>query len=270
MNPLYVKDMILEAGRPKIAMPITGRTHEEILRQAQNALKLPCDILEWRVDCFLKGIPDLKKKIDTMEIHLEIVRILDDIDYITNFVNKDLPLIFAIRSEGQGGEITMDREDAYDLAMLAAQSNLVDMIDMELFEDDGSFDEIQVAEQVEGIRAFGVNVILSYYDYDSTPTDVEIENIVAWMRNLGADIPKIVGLTESKEEAAGMLKKCHELTQGDEGPMIMVATGLEGAISRIVGGKCGSCITYATADTPTAEGQYDVKTMATLLDEYYK
>ncbi len=47
----------------------------------------------------------------------------------------------------------MSREHAYDLASLAAQSQLVDFVDMELLDDDNSFDEEQVIAQIHEIQS---------------------------------------------------------------------------------------------------------------------
>ena len=55
MKDLIVGDLKLECGRPKIAVPLTGRTHEEIIKQCETLLEMPCDILEWRVDYFLEN-----------------------------------------------------------------------------------------------------------------------------------------------------------------------------------------------------------------------
>ena len=45
--------------------------------------------------------------------------------------------------------------------------------------------------------------------------------------------------------------------------------GEKGLMTRVAGGKFGSCISFGYGSTPTAPGQVDVETLAKLLDEYY-
>ena len=35
MNKIKVKDLVLEAGKPKIAVPITGTTHDGIMKDVK-------------------------------------------------------------------------------------------------------------------------------------------------------------------------------------------------------------------------------------------
>ena len=81
MREIHFRNLDLGEGRPKIAVPLTGTSHEEIVRQAEAAKALPCQILEWRVDHYLEGWEDLEESIENETVHLEIIRILDDIDY---------------------------------------------------------------------------------------------------------------------------------------------------------------------------------------------
>lgn len=265
MRPLKIKDIVLEEGRPKIVVPITGKNHEDIIAEVEAALKTPCNILEWRADYYFNEIDDLAEKVESTEAHMEMIRILDDIDYVSG----SMPLIFTIRSDKQGGRVSIKREHSYDLASLAAQSQLVDFVDMELLDDDNSFDEEQVIAQIYEIQSFGAKVIVSYHDYKSMPSVTEINNLVKFMRSMGADICKIAGTVSNKAEAVNMIKASAYLTQGDQNPVIIIAMGEMGLMTRVAGGKYGSCISFGYGRTPTAPGQVDVETLAKLLDEYY-
>ena len=208
MRPLKIKDIVLKEGRPQIAVPITGKNHDEIIAEVEAALKTPCNILEWRADYYLNEIDDLEGKVESTEAHLAMIRILDDIDYVSG----SMPLIFTIRGDRQGGKVSISREHAYDLASLAAQSQLVDFVDMELLDDDNSFDEEQVIAQIYEIQNFGARVILSYHDYKEMPSVTEIKNLVKFMRSMGADICKIAGAVKDKTEAVDMIKASAYLT----------------------------------------------------------
>ena len=180
-----------------------------------------------------------------------------------------MPLIFTIRGHVHGGKVSIKRHHAYDLASLAAQSGLVDFVDMELLDDDDTYDEAQVLRQIEEIHSLGARVILSYHDYEGMPTVEQIGNIAGLMRSMGADMVKIAGTVNEREEALEMLKMAAYLTEGEQDPVILVAMGDKGLISRVAGGKYGSCISFAKGAEKTAEGQPDAETLSKLLDEYY-
>ena len=265
MKNMMIKNMILEVGRPKVAVPITGRSHEEIIEQVEAAMKTSCDMLEWRADYYFSEMPRLEEKVENTAAHMEMIRILDDIDYKT----ESKPLIFKIKGINQGGELRLDRSHAYDLAALAAQSKLVDFVDMELLDDNNSFDAEQVINQVNEIHKFGVKVIHSYHDFEGMPTREQIISLASNMRTLGADVVKICGTASSTDDAKIMLETAAQLTAGDQNPVILIAMGQQGVATRVAGGKYGSCITYAYDGESTAEGQLDVVTLNKLLDEYY-
>ncbi|MDO4833611.1 MAG: type I 3-dehydroquinate dehydratase [Bacillota bacterium] len=265
MRKLRVKELILEEGRPKIAIPITGRTHKQIIKDVREAVKKPCDMLEWRADYFFGEMDSLEEKVENTDAHMEMIRILDDIDYQT----EGMPLIFTIRGRGYGGRVVMDRTHAYDLASLAAQSGLADFIDMELFDDDDTYDPEQVKAQIREIHGFNTGVILSYHDYEKMPTPEILAGLTDLMRGMGADIVKIAGTAAKREEAVEMIKTAEVLTKGDKTPVIFVAMGKEGRISRVAGGAKGSVITFAKCGEQTGEGQIEAAALSRLLDEYY-
>lgn len=265
MKNIRVKDLKLETGRPKIAVPITGINHEEIMEQVAEAMKTPCDMLEWRADYFFGEMPGLEEKVENKAAHMEMIRILDDIDYKT----ESMPLIFKIKGINQGGKLLLDRKHAYDLAALAAQSKLIDFVDMELLDDDDSFDAEQVINQVNEIHKYGVKVIHSYHDFEDMPSLEQIVSLASNMRALGADVVKICGTAAGTDDAKVMLEAAAQLTAGDQNPVILIAMGQQGIATRVAGGKYGSCISYAYCGESTAEGQVDVETLSKLLDEYY-
>ena len=50
MNILKIREMVLEAGRPKIAVPIVSADPKEIIAECESIRQMPCQILEWRAD----------------------------------------------------------------------------------------------------------------------------------------------------------------------------------------------------------------------------
>ena len=48
MNTVQVKNTVIGEGRPKICVPIVGKTKTDILEEAKKITTLPVDVVEWR------------------------------------------------------------------------------------------------------------------------------------------------------------------------------------------------------------------------------
>ena len=55
MKTVKVKEVEIGRGIPKICIPITGTTREEILLDVEEILKQKPDLAEWRADCYKEG-----------------------------------------------------------------------------------------------------------------------------------------------------------------------------------------------------------------------
>ena len=99
---------------------------------------MPCQILEWRADKYLGAIENLEAAMEQKEFYLDIIKILDDI----NFIAAGMPIIFTVRSKSQGGDVQMGQEHIAEIRSLAAQSGLVDFIDIEFCTAGSTVDEV--------------------------------------------------------------------------------------------------------------------------------
>ena len=52
MNTVNVRGLEIGAGRPKIAVSLTGAAREDLIAQARALPGLGADLAEWRMDCF--------------------------------------------------------------------------------------------------------------------------------------------------------------------------------------------------------------------------
>ena len=238
---LKVKDLTLQPGRPKVVVPVIGTSPEEIIKECEAAREqLPCDMIEWRADYYLSAIDDLGEKLKEKDIYLEMIKLLDDINYIA----AGMPVIFTVRRKGQGGMVDINKAQNDSIRELVAQSELVDFIDVELFDENDSFDEYDIKSQI--------NV-----------------NIIKTMNNLGADVCKLAAMANSREDAENLLKATALLTRNGIGPVVTIAMGEWGRSTRVAAGRYGSCMTFAAGSSQSAPGQIDVFTMKKWLDEYY-
>ena len=266
MYETKIRNITLQTGRPKVVVPLVSVKPADIIAECEQLKDLPCDMVEWRADYYLSAIEDLDGHLVDKNGYLDIVKILDDI----NFIADEEPLIFTLRSKAQGGKIEVNREQLESIYGLAAESKLVDAIDIELFDGNGEVHEEWIREQIDEAHRHGVKVVLSHHDNDKMLSPAELVAVVKKMYTLGADICKVAAMAHTKEEAEGLLKATAYLTKNKIGPIVMLAMGEAGKVTRVAAGKYGSCMTFASAKEPSAPGQADVFTMKKWLDKYYE
>lgn len=271
METLNIKNIVLQAGRPKVAVPLVSQLPQEIIAECEHAAMLPCDLIEWRADSYLSGLTDLEEVLQTKEFYLDFLKILDDLEYIAG----DKPLIFTLRSVEQGGMLQLSQAQKAEIYQLVAQSGLAGLIDVELpvaaqsAEDICEESGLSLREQIDVIHAFGGKVICSYHEFDRMLSPEEILEKIQIMQAAGADVFKIAAMAVTKEDAENLLKTTAFLHQNGIGPLVMMAMGEWGKTTRVAAGRYGSCITFAAGQEASAPGQVDAFTMLKWLNDYY-
>jgi 3-dehydroquinate dehydratase-1 len=133
--------------------------------------------------------------------------------------------------------------------LFAAIDAGAEFVDVEVDASDAFKQEI-----VEKAHAKGCKVVVSFHDYSKTPVRGELEQIIKWCFESGADIAKIACKVESKRDAARLLGLLDS-----ERKLVVVGMGKQGRITRIVAPLLGSQFTYASfsAGKETAPGQLE-------------
>lgn len=144
MNPVVVRNVAIGEGIPKICVPIVGKTREEIVEAAKNILPIGADVVEWRVDWY-EDIFDFEKVEETAKQLREVL--------------GEMPILFTFRTSKEGGEKTIEPDAYAELNIKAAQTEYVDLIDVEIFTGDDIVKKI-----IDGAHAAGVKVIASNHD----------------------------------------------------------------------------------------------------------
>ena len=121
MNTVQVKNTVIGEGRPKICVPIVGKTKTDILEEAKKITTLPVDVVEWRVDWF----DDVFATEKVLETAKELQEVL-----------KDIPVLLTFRTSKEGGEKAIEPEAYAELNIKAAQTGYVDLVDVEIFTGD--------------------------------------------------------------------------------------------------------------------------------------
>lgn len=252
-----IKKCIIGFDRPKICVPLVGRTKTEILAQAnqikQSQRSSAIDMVELRGD-YLDILPDYKQ-----------------LDALLSEVAEILPdkvLLFTIRSEAEGGEkLSFTTPTIYEINRHVIEQAAADMVDVELFSG-----AEQAAELIELAKEKGVRIIMSNHDFHTTPDATTIVNRLRSMQDLGADVVKIAVMPENKMHVVNLLAATAMMQEAyAEVPVVTMSMGKMGAISRISGQVFGSAITFASFAEASAPGQIPVEKMdeaLALVDKY--
>ena len=241
-----VRGVEIGTGKPKICVPITGKTVEEIFKQAKEIAPLLVEVVEWRVD--YTGFVHDK---DTILLVLEGLR--------KQLQNKIL--LFTFRTKKEGGEQELSEEEYFNLNKFAAETKLVDLIDLELLSSDDKL-EFYMNE----IHKSGCKVIVSNHDFQKTPEESEIVRRLSRMEQAGGDILKIAVMPQSPQDVVTLLSATCKASQLLVQPVVTMSMSKLGAVSRITGEVFGSALTFGTVGEASAPGQIPVKQLTEYLE----
>ncbi len=109
-------------------------------------------------------------------------------------------------------------------------------------------------------------VIVSWHNFDETPSAEKLEEIFNEQYASGARIGKIVTMAKTSEDVLRVLS-LQLLAQEKDFPLIAFCMGRAGMISRLATVELGGYMTYAAPDSgrATAPGQLRVSTLRTIM-----
>ena len=250
MNTVKVRNIVIGEGMPKICVPIVGVTKEAILDEARAITKLPADVVEWRIDWF-ENVFDFAALEDVLKDLREVL--------------GDMPILMTFRTSKEGGEKAIEDDVYADINIKAAQTGLVDMVDVEVF----TGDEI-VKKIIDGAHAAGVKVVASNHDFFKTPDKDDIVGRLRKMQDLGADIPKIAVMPTCKKDVLTLLAATEEMAREyADRPIITMSMAGTGVISRLAGEVFGSALTFGAAAKASAPGQMGVEDLKDVLTKLH-
>ncbi|MGN0992139.1 MAG: type I 3-dehydroquinate dehydratase [Candidatus Ventricola sp.] len=236
----------LGEGMPAICVPVMGRTIPEIAQAAARAKAAQADVIELRIDS-LTDMPLRQQAVDACRAVRENA--------------GEIPLLFTMRTRRDGGAGSADAEAYETLLCAVIESRACDAVDCEL-----SVGEEAFARIAEKARKAGVLLVGSSHEFGEIG---DMRRAAQWLRRqeaLGADVCKAAVMTRTNAEAFALAQVyasvCEELTI----PMIAIAMGPAGVITRIGGACLGSCLTFGTAGEASAPGQIDARRLRTALE----
>ncbi|MGN0435883.1 MAG: type I 3-dehydroquinate dehydratase [Wujia sp.] len=255
MNKIIIKNKEIGACRPKVCVPLVGRTDKEITEQVirivQLAEKTTIDIVEFRGD-FYENLDDFDKLSALMKNIYEML--------------GDIILLFTIRSEREGGQVLgFEAPSIKEINSYVITNQLADIIDVELFSGEEAIALVELAKKTK------VKVIMSNHDFNTTPDVDTMVKRLCKMQDMGADIAKIAVMPENKQHVLDLLSAVVAMNRKyARVPIVGISMGGMGAISRISGELFGSAITFAALETASAPGQIPVEDINNILSSMEK
>jgi 3-dehydroquinate dehydratase-1 len=248
MKKVYkVRNITIGAGKPKVIVPIVGKTREEIIAKANEIDYKRVDLVEWRVD-FYEYVFEMDK----------VVTLLSELRAIM----QETPMIFTFRTSKEGGEKEIDLSTYTLLNKVVAETGYVDIIDIEIF----SGDEI-VMENIDNIHKAGKLVIASNHDFNKTPSEEELIQRMCKMQEMNADIPKIAMMPQNTQDVITLLSATNRMfTEFADRPIVTMSMSGKGVISRLSGEVFGSAMTFGAVGKVSAPGQMPVEKLNNVLD----
>jgi len=236
---------------PLICTPLVGRTREDILAELTVVIPKRPDVLEWRVD-FFKQIGDTAA----------VIAAASTIKKEANGV----PLLFTRRSIIEGGEvITLTEAQVIALYQAVCASGCVDLIDYEMANDMAHIGQIRDAAKTNGVQ-----LVLSFHNFSCTPEPGAIAAKFLQAEQLGADVAKVAVMPKDLDDVLTLLAATRSASKTLRIPLISMAMGPLGAVTRLVGGVFGSSLTFAVGASSSAPGQIpieDIRLVLTVLQQ---
>ena len=192
----------------------------------------------------LAGIADL------FEIRGDLVL---DLDLLAILRGKTEPLLFTALAASEGGRWD-DEDPRRRRVLLEAVKRGYDYVDVPFR-----------AEYMEVVvEKAGRGLVLSYHDIDGTPHD--LDDLYRRMSDVGADIVKIATAPRSVADVGRLLAFAKRAKQKGGTPLVAIAMGPLGTITRVLAGRYGAPFTFASAaaGAEAAPGQIPAALMADL------
>ena len=224
---------------PAICAPLVGRTRDGLLAEAAVVAAKKPDLIEWRVD-FFEGIADAGA----------VTGVAGRIKQAA----QGIPILFTCRWSREGGEeIALSQAEVVNLHRAVCESGHVDFLDFEMSNDPG-----QVRQVREFSRAHARQLILSFHDFQRTPSLDEMKQRFAQAEQLGADVAKVAVMPRDMQDVLALLAATLQSSQALRIPLVSMAMAGPGAVTRLCGGAFGSALSFAIGQSASAPGQMPI------------
>lgn len=227
---------------PLLCVPVFGRDAASLTTAAQAAKGAPLDMIEWRVD-FLANLSQIPHALSALR-----------------GVLPDTPVLATFRTKEEGGEQSLPDPDYFEILRCLMETGQIDGIDIEYFH---SPKDRQAA--IARAKEAGLFVIVSSHHFDGTPAEGQMEALLETLVETGG-IGKLAVMPKTPRDVLALLSATLAVKERyPDRPIITMAMGPLGVITRIAGETFGSALTFGTAGAASAPGQLPADTLRMML-----
>lgn len=248
VRPIELKGRRIGEGRPKLIAPTTAKNEKDLLAAVRTLAGLPkLDMIEVRLDYLGRLEPEKYAAVSRAAYEAAGGKIV----------------LVTLRNGTDGGGFVID-DRLYEEANAAIVSEgRADIIDFELFRSRPVIERLTAKAHGRGVK-----VIISDHEFKFMPDEAEIIRRLLLEEALGADILKIALMAHCPEDALAVMsataKMRHYYTSR---PMLTMAMGKYGVLTRITGEGFGSDLTFASVGgKASAPGQIPLDACAEVLE----
>lgn len=232
---------------PAVCAPLVARARDALVQETRAVAAKRPDLLEWRVD-FYEHIVDAAAVADAARAVREAA--------------GGIPILFTRRSAREGGQpIAASEEQVLRVYEAVCASGQVDLVDFEMDSD---------AQHLAAVRAMsrgaGLPLVLSFHNFGATPSLDELMGRFAKAQALGGDVAKIAVMPRSMDDVLTLLSATLEASGQLRIPVVSMAMGAMGAVTRMCGGAFGSAMTFAVGQDASAPGQMPIADVQAAVD----
>jgi len=228
-------------GSVRVIAPLVGRTEAQLKKELLATHEAGADILEWRAD-FLETATQAAMTQAAMTLRGLTLQ----------------PVLFTLRTALEGGELDITDADYGNLTRYFAASGFADAIDLEV--NRGAEASVKAAHDA------GIPVVMSYHNFQATPSAKAIGELFARMDAAGGDVLKVAVMPEAPEDVLRLMTAALKARHAYGKPVIAISMGALGRVTRAAGAIFGSDATFAALQTGSAPGQIGISEMKHLLE----
>lgn len=250
MKECKVNNLVINNEKSRICVPVIKSSDIDIIEQIKSLQNKGIDLIELRIDCFENVNDD--EALMTLSNNIKMI--------------NQLPIIFTLRTRNEGGRLEVEPRQYAHIIQTALASEAYEIYDIELLINDSV-----VIDLVAQIHERGKKVIMSNHDFNRTPSFNTMSMRFLKMASFDSDILKIAVTPTNHLDVLKILEFTDQCKDTVGVPVVVIAMGKLGALTRMTGSLFGSAITFAKVDQGSAPGQVDLedlKTVVNILEKY--
>jgi 3-dehydroquinate dehydratase-1 len=204
----------------------------------------PPDLFELRLDCLVDVLDQVEKQLSILSGRRGDTR-----------RGEPAPLIITARDPREGGIGNLSLEERHDL--------------LERFLDHAKYLDVELCSArafkslLARARKQNVRRILSFHNFESTPSTRSLRAKASLAKTHGADVFKVACRIDSPAQLARLVD--FVLEKKADLPVSAMGIGKLGAASRLLLARCGSALTYGSLQRSLVEGQLPIDLLRSAL-----